>query len=335
MKKYTGVDMRKLKLITGGFALLASLNTGTAAATQVINFAHALPSNSHFSVGVDAFKERLEQLSSGDFRVVQHSAGSLGGERALIEGLQLGTVEAVMTSTGPLGNFVPEILVFDLPFLFRDYGHARCVLDSEVGESVLGVISQQMGVKAMAWSEAGFRHVTNSVQNIRTPADLSDMKIRTMENQVHMDTFRSLDANPTPMAFPELFTALQQGTVDGQENPITVIVSSRFSEVQQYLSLTGHVYTAGMIMFSSSLYESLNDQQKAWFDEASQAAVQATRDEIMSMEILGVAALKEQGVQVEENVDKDAFLQEVQEVYSQFSEKHDPALLVEVQNSSC
>jgi len=326
--------MTRTKVIAGAFVLLASMVTGTAAATQVINFAHALPTKSHFSVGVDAFKEKLEQLSGGDFRVVQHSAGSLGGERALIEGLQFGTVDAVMSSTGPLGNFVPEVLAFDLPFLFRDYEHARCVLDSEVGEGVLGDISKK-GVKAMAWTESGFRHVTNSVKPIRKPADLSGMKIRTMENQVHMDTFRGLGAHPTPMAFPELFTALQQGTVDGQENPITVIVSSRFAEVQPYLSLTGHVYTAGVIMLSNSLYESLNDQQKGWFEEATRAAVQATRNEVMEMELSGVAALKEQGVQVEESLEKDAFLQRVQEVYSQFSDKHDPALLLKIQNSEC
>lgn len=326
--------MRKKTLIAN---ILFCLSLGGAAQVQaerVVNFAHSLSDESHFSVGVDAFKATLENLSNGEFKVTEYSAGALGGERTLIEGLQIGTVDAILTSTGPLGNFVPQTYVFDLPFLFADYKEARCVLDGKVGDDVLDMISKH-GVKAMAWSESGFRNITNSVKPLITPEDFSGAKIRTMENEIHMDTFRALGANPTPVAFPELFTALQQGTVDGQENPISVIVSSRFSEVQKNLSLTKHVYTAGVLMLSNSLYASLSDEEKSWFEQATKASIIATRDQISLMEVDGLALLKEQGVKIEDSIDRAALKEKVKVVYDHFSEEYGSDLLTQIRNSGC
>ncbi|MEC8936012.1 MAG: DctP family TRAP transporter solute-binding subunit, partial [Pseudomonadota bacterium] len=229
-------------LVTAISALAtASIALHAQAATD-ISLGHTLSSTSHYSVGAEAFKETLERLSDGAFTVTEHASGSLGGEREMIEGLQIGTVDVVITSSGPLGNFVPETYVLDLPFLFENYDQARCVLDSEIGDELLAKMSDH-GLVGMAWSENGFRHLTNSQREIASPADAEGLRVRTMENAVHQEAFRQMGARPTPMAFPELFTALQQGTVDGQENPITVIVATNFWEVQDYLSLTGHVYS--------------------------------------------------------------------------------------------
>ncbi len=224
----------------------------------------------------------------------------------MIEGLQIGSLDVVITSTGPLGNFVPEVFALDLPFLFRDYDHARNTLDGEIGQELLAKIGENELV-GLAWSENGFRHVTNSQRAVNTPADLDGLKLRTMENRVHMTAFSAMGAWPTPMAFPELFTALQQGVVDGQENPVTVITATKFWEVQKFVSLTGHVYSPAAILASPILYDELSDEQKGWFDEAATASAAATRAEVNRLEEAGVALLRENGMEVTADIDKVPF----------------------------
>lgn len=291
------------------FALgtLAALAVSTAAfAQQEIVIGHALSPESHYGVGADAFIEKLEELSGGEWTGTQAPAGQLGGERDMIEGLQIGSLDLVITSTGPLGNFVPEIYALDLPFLFRDYDHARTVLDGEIGQELLDKIGENQLV-GLAWSENGFRHVTNAQRPVRTPEDLAGLKLRTMENRVHMAAFEGMGASPTPMAFPELFTALQQGVVDGQENPVTVITASKFWEVQDYVSLTGHVYSPAVVLASPILFDSLSEEEKGWFMEAAKASAEATRNEVNRLEEAGVALLRENGMEVITDIDKEPF----------------------------
>ena len=178
-----------------------AFGAGVASAQTTLNFGHTTAQNSHYSMGVQAFAGKLAELSGGAFEIREQAAGALGGERDLIEGLQIGSVELVYSSTGPLGNFAPETLVLDLPVLFKDYDAARTILDGEIGDELLAKVSDQ-GLVALAWSENGFRHVTNSNRAITSPADLAGLKIRTMENAVHMEAFTAAGAAPTPMAFP-------------------------------------------------------------------------------------------------------------------------------------
>jgi tripartite ATP-independent transporter DctP family solute receptor len=289
-----------------GLVAAASLLAGTAQAQQSIVVGHSLSPTSHYGLGAQAFIDTLTEVSGGAFTGEQAPAGQLGGERDMIEGLQIGSLDVVITSTGPLGNFVPEVYVLDLPFLFRDYDHARTTLDGEIGQELLAKIDENQLV-GLAWTENGFRHVTNSQRPVRTPEDLAGLKLRTMENRVHMEAFSDLGAAPTPMAFPELFTALQQGVVDGQENPITVISASKFWEVQDFVSLTGHVYSPAVILASPGLFDGLTDEQKGWFREAATASAAATRAEVNRLEEEGVALLRENGMEVITDIDKAPF----------------------------
>ena len=314
-------------------ATLSAVTLQAQAATEV-TLGHTLSDSSHYSVGADAFKETLERLSDGEFIVNEHPSGSLGGERAMIEGLQIGTVDVVITSTGPLGNFVPDTYVLDLPFLFEDYDQARCVLDGEIGQELL----TQMGehdLVGLAWSENGFRHMTNSQREVNAPQDVEGLKVRTMENQVHQEAFRQLGANPTPMAFPELFTALQQGTVDGQENPITVIVATNFWEVQDHLSLTGHVYSPAAVLGSPILLDGLSDEERQWFQQAARASAEATREEVSRLEEEGIALLREKGMSVKTDVDTAPFQQAVEPAYEIYTEEYGSEMLERIRNSSC
>src|SRR5690625_1967977 len=239
-----------MKVFVGLAAAAAVMASSSLAfAQQELSLGYPLAKDSHYGDGAAAFKETLERLSDGKFVVVEHPSSALGGERDMIEGAQIGSVDLVITSSGPLGNFVPEALVFDLPFLFRDYDHARGVLDSEIGQSILEGMRDQ-DLVGLAWSENGFRHLTNSQRAIHSPSDLDGLKVRTMENQVHMRAFEAMGAAPTPMAWPEVYTALQQGTVDGQENPIPVIASARFWEVQDHCTMAGPVYSPASTLAS-------------------------------------------------------------------------------------
>ncbi len=319
--------------IAGAVSLtLAGVALQAQAATEV-SLGHTLSAASHYAVGAQAFKETLEELSDGAFTVTEHSSGSLGGEREMIEGLQIGTVDIVITSTGPLGNFVPESYVLDLPFLFENYDQARCVLDGELGDELLTKMGDH-GLVGLAWSENGFRHMTNSRREIASPADTDGLRVRTMENEVHQEAFRQMGARPTPMAFPELFTALQQGTVDGQENPITVIVATNFWEVQDYLSLTGHVYSPAVVLGSPMLLDGLSDEERAWFHEASRASAEATRGEVTRLEEEGVALLEENGMTVKTDIDIGPFQEAVQPAYEIFTSQHGSEMLERIQEKA-
>ncbi|GGX98258.1 periplasmic substrate-binding transporter [Litchfieldella qijiaojingensis] len=320
--------------IAGASTLALAAVSFNALAAQSITVGHTTSDNSHYSIGVDAFKEKLEELSGGEFTVEEHPSGALGGERDMIEGLQIGTLDAVVTSTGPLGNFVPETYVLDLPFLFKDYDQARCVLDGEVGQDLLAKIGEH-DLVGLAWSENGFRHMTNSQRQIKTPEDAAGLKVRTMENEMHMAAFREMDVHPTPMAFPEVFTALQQGTVDGQENPIPVILTSNLWEVQDYLSLTGHVYSPAIMLASPILWEGLSEEEQGWFIEAAQAGAAATRAEVSRLETEGLAELKEKGMTVVEDIDKSLFQEAVEPSYKGYTDQYGSEMLDRIRNNDC
>jgi tripartite ATP-independent transporter DctP family solute receptor len=287
-------------------AVSAIALVGAAQAQDSLVIGHSLSPTSHYGVGAQAFLDTLAELSGGTFTGEQAPAGQLGGERDMIEGLQIGSLDLVITSTGPLGNFVPEVLAIDLPFLFRDYDHARRVLDGEIGQELLDAIGEN-DLVGLAWTENGFRHVTNSQRPVTSPEDLDGLKLRTMENAVHMAAFEGMGAAPTPMAFPEVFGALQQGVVDGQENPITVITASRFWEVQGYVTLTGHVYSPAIVLASPILFDSLTEEQQGWFREAAAASAAATRAEVDRLEAEGVALMRENGMEVITEIDRAPF----------------------------
>ncbi|GHC16615.1 TRAP transporter substrate-binding protein [Aidingimonas halophila] len=318
--------------IAGASTLALATVSLNAQAQQTITIGHTTSDNSHYSVGVDAFAEKLEELSDGAFVVDEQPSGALGGERDMIEGLQIGTLDAVVTSTGPLGNFVPETYVLDLPFLFEDYDHARCILDGEIGQDLLDKVEEN-DLVSLAWTENGFRHMTNSDRDIKTPEDAEGLKIRTMENEMHMAAFEEMDVQPTPMAFPELFTALQQGTVDGQENPISVILTSNMWEVQDRLSLTGHVYSPAIMLASPVLWDELSEEEREWFTEAARAGAEATRAEVSRLETEGVEELKEKGMTVVEDIDKSRFQEAVEPSYTTYTDEYGSEMLDRIRNN--
>jgi tripartite ATP-independent transporter DctP family solute receptor len=173
----------------------------------------------------------------------------------------------------------------------------------------------------LAWTENGFRHMTNNKRPIVHASDAAGLKVRTMENKVHMDGYRTFGLLPTPMAFPELFGALQQGTVDGQENPIPVILSSKFSQVQKHLSMTGHVYSPAILLLSTKVWDKLSEADKKAFVAAAQKGAAAQRKKVNDDEANGIAQLKKDGMQVVEKVDADSFRKAVQPAYTNYAKE--------------
>jgi TRAP-type transport system periplasmic protein len=291
------------------------LASSAAFAQTTIKIGYANTKESHLGVGATTFCEDIQGKTAGRYVCQHFPSSALGGEREMTEGLQIGTIDAANLTTGPLGNFVPEVRVLDLPFLFRDYDHARKTLDGAVGQDLLAKFLPR-NLVALAWTENGFRHMTNSKRAITKPTDAAGLKMRTMENKVHIEGYRAFGIQPTPMAFPEVFGALQQGTVDGQENPIPVILASKFSQVQKHLSLTGHVYSPAVLMVSPRLWAKVAEADKPLFVEASRKAAAAQRKKVNDDESNGVAQLEKAGMAVVRNVDGQAFRDAMKPVYA-------------------
>ncbi|PHQ70768.1 MAG: C4-dicarboxylate ABC transporter substrate-binding protein [Paracoccus sp.] len=313
-------------------AALIGAAVAAPAAAQEIKIGYALAEDSHYGVAAKAFEESLKGSLGDQFTFRHFPSSGLGGEREVVEGIQLGTVEMTIVSTGTLSNFVPQVGVFDVPFLFTSLNHARKVLDGEIGQGMLAKFDDA-GLHALAWGEQGFRHITNNRGAIQTPADTEGLKIRTMENPVHIEAFKALGAAPTPMAWPEVIGALQQGAIDGQENPLSVIVSAKLSEVQKYLTLDGHVYSPAVILISPALWGQLDDDQKAAFDQAAADAVTAMRGYVDDVEASGVATLKEQGMEVNElsPEEKAAFRDALAEPYKDYEAQFGKELMDRIQ----
>jgi TRAP-type transport system periplasmic protein len=319
----------KLKIVASALAAAAVLTaaalSGTAMAQESMKISISIAQNSHQGIGIDTLAKEVEKRTSGRIKIQPFYSGSLGGERESIEAVQLGTQELTFSSTGPVPNFVPEARILDIPFLFRDKAHARAVLDGPIGQEMLAKFEPK-GFKALAWGENGVRHMTNSKRAVNAPEDLKGLKMRTMENPVHIAAYKGFGIVTTPMAFPEVFTALQQGTVDGQENPLSVIMAAKFEQVQKHLSLTGHVYSPAIFLMNKAAFDKLSAADKQVFLDAAKEAVKANRARVDEDDAKGVAELRSKGMQVID-VDKTKFVAALGPVNAEFEKQFGKANL--------
>ncbi len=282
----------------------------------VLKLGHAVAPEHPYHLGAVRYSDLVAQRTKSKVKIDVYPSTQLGNERDMVEGLQLGTIDLVVTSTGPLGGFVPRMFVVDLPFLFRDREHAYKVLDGPIGRELLDAFSAK-GIKGLAFWENGFRQMTNSVRPIEKPEDLRGIKIRTMENKVHLSAFRAFGASPTPMAWSEVYTALQQKTIDAQENPIAIIYFQKIYEVQKYLALTDHFYSPTPLLMSLKGFNNLpKNIQKIMLDTAMECAT-FERNLLRDNEAKQLAEIKAKGMQVT-LPNKKPFQDAVVPVYKEF-----------------
>ncbi|MBQ3663810.1 MAG: TRAP transporter substrate-binding protein [Clostridia bacterium] len=258
----------------------ATQSTGTQAAPKdvyTITCSHATADTTSLHAGSVAFKEFVEGKSGGRIVVNIFPNAQLGGDRETIEGVQTGEITMMSSSNAVQVNFVPDAVIFDMPFLYPTTEFGRKVLDNAKFKENIAKSYAASGLHYMGASDQGFRTLTaNKV--VKTPEDLNGLTIRTMENEYHMATWKALGANPTPLAFNELYTALQQGTVDAQENPVELIYSQKFYEQQKYVIGTNHIFQTIVWIMNESFYQNLPDDLKAIVDEGCDVAVKAARD---------------------------------------------------------
>lgn len=297
--------MKVFPCLLAMFALVMCGVPETRAAQQV-NIGVVVGPTFHHTIAAMKFKEELEKALPGKFEVIVHHSGSLGSETQVLQQIQLGTTQMSVCTTGPMESFVPEIKALEMPFLFPSYGAVEKVEDGPIGRDLLKRF-EKAGFVGLEFLHNGFRNVTNSKRPIRTPDDLKGLKIRTMESPVHLAIWRALGANPTPMAWP-IVTQLQQGVLDGQENPIAVIHAAKLNEVgQKYLTLTRHVYSALVFMANKTFMDKLSASDRKAFMAAARTASLTARAMIRDNEAKQLAALKAAGMQVVENADLAAF----------------------------
>jgi len=249
--------------------------------------------------GVARMNACVGEKSGGKMKIQSFWGGALGGDLQATQSLRSGTQEMVITSTSPLIGILPDLGVFDLPFLFANEREADAVLDGEFGK----YISDKMpavGLVNLAYWENGFRNLTNSKRPVAKLEDMPGLKVRVMQNNVFLDTFKTMGANAVPMSFSELFTALETKAIDGQENPFVTIDTSKFYEVQKYLSVTRHAYTPFMVLYSKPLWDKLSPAEQKVLQECAIGGRDEQRKVSRVLNDKSLAALKERGMLVNE-----------------------------------
>ena len=262
-------------LVAGG--LLASTGAIAQFAERTIKFTNGVNEDHPVGVGVKKMQEVLAAKTGGKMKIVAFWGGAAGGDLPATQALRAGTQEMVCTSSSPLVGIVKELGAFDLPFLFANEKEADAVLDGPAGEYFNKKL-EAAGLVNLAYWENGFRNLTNSKKPVAKPEDFEGVKLRVMQNNIFLDSFKTLGANAVPMAFGEVFTALETRTIDGQENPFVTIETSKFNEVQKYLSVTRHAYTPFLILYSKKLWDQLNPQEQAVLREAAKEGQKVQRE---------------------------------------------------------
>jgi TRAP-type transport system periplasmic protein len=274
-----------------------------------------------YGVGAQKFADLLKERTKGRITATVYTDSQLAkGEREMVEALQQGTIDIYVGSTGPVGNFSPSMNILDIPFMFRDAAHVDKVLDGPIGQALLADLEKHK-LKGLAFWENGFRHLTNSKAPAKTPDEVKGLKVRTMENRVHMAAFKAAGINPTPMAFAEVYSALQQKVIDGQENPVAVIYASKLYEVQKYLTLTGHVYSPAPVIISLAKWQRVpkadQDIILATAVEVAKFQRKLNRDE----EAGKVKDMESKGFIVQKDVDMAAWQKAMQPAFAEFAKQ--------------
>jgi tripartite ATP-independent transporter DctP family solute receptor len=264
------------------------------------------------------FADKVAERSKGALKVQVYHQETLGHERALLEGMRMGTVDMAKTITSVIGNTVPEFGIFDLPYLFRDLDHQLQALNGPIGKQLMGKL-ESAGVKGLFWMEQGTRSFYLAKKPVKNPADLKGMKIRVMESPIMVDTINALGAAATPMPWGELYTSLRQGVVDGAENAPDAIFTSKQYEVSKYYALTDHFRTPCLFMISMRTWDRLNEEQRQVILDAAKDAADWGKNLYSQEASEYMKKLKASGMEITE-VDREAFRKAVEPVY----QKHAP-----------
>lgn len=311
--------------------MFSPLNDAQAATTLTLAHAHPVEDSQHLAAM--RFAERVKERSDDEITIRVFPNGQLGNDQAMIAGVRGGTIDIELSGNPYFSGLVSELNVLDLPFLFDDYEQAYRVLDGDVGQGLLARMREK-DLEGLAFWEIGFRNLTNSRRAIESADDIKGLKLRTTPNPAHIAAFEALGANPIPMPFAELFTALETGTVDGQENPVSLIRSASLADVQDHLSLTAHAYTAAPLVMNRNRFDSLTDEQQQLLRDEAQEAARYQRQLNQERMSTDLEFLRQQGMQIVEQPDRASMRDRVADaVRSEFTAQHGSELVEAVERA--
>lgn len=305
--------MKHILIATTAALMLAG---GAASAQQVLRLGHNISTSSPYHLAAEHFAGLVAERTGGRLSVQVFPAGALGNERDMIEGAQIGTIDMVVTSSAATGPFVPAMRVLDIPFLFRDLAHARAVLDSEIGEGLLGAMSDSSLV-GLAFGDIGFRHMTGP-RPLDTVAALQGVKLRSQNNPIHLAAYTALGFAPSVVGFNELYAALQTGVVEANEQPLSIHVASRFYEVQSHLTLTGHLMASALFVMSQDSWNGLSAEDQAIVRQAARDSIPVMRAATDEQDAAALGTLRERGMTIVETFDRDGFITALAPAFASF-----------------
>ena len=313
-----------------GMALIGAAPS-LGAAEIVLKAAHNGFEGHPFQDGHLKLKEVLEARTGGAVEVQIFPAEQLGTEEQVAELVNLGTVAFNVNGTASLSGFVPEAELLNLPFIFKDLDHFYRVLDGPVGNRIAQAVEDRLEVVVLGWLYSGNRNLWNSKHRVLSPADMAGLKIRTMSSQVMIDSFNALGGQATPISFGELYTALQQGVVDGAEGDHIDLLGEKFHETVKYVSLTGHIYLPSALIMSKKVYDELPVAVQAAVWEAAAQSIQAERMAYTEKDAAARSELMDLGL-VFDDVDTSVFQAELEEVYAKYADQIGGVALIEQVN---
>lgn len=323
-----------MKKMTKMFALVLALAlclSCTAMAETVFQLGTTVNEQDSFQIAAEKFAELVAERTNGEYKIEIYPNGTLGGESDMLDSMSMGMLDMGIITSGPFVNFSEMMGVLDMPFLFASNAEAYEVLDGEIGKELLGTL-EDAGLKGLAYAERGFRNITNSVKPVASAADVAGLKLRVMENEVYTATFKALDVNAVPMAWAEALTAMQQGTIEGQENPVNVIYSYGLWDYgQKYVTLDRHSYATAIITMSLDVFNTLDDATKEIFVQAAQEAAEYERAWVAEQEGGQLEEIKAKGVEVVENPDVESFRAAVASVYEAYPQYADYIARIQAQ----
>jgi tripartite ATP-independent transporter DctP family solute receptor len=296
-------------------------NIGIATPRKIqFGYVTAASESDPYCIASTKFAELIEERTNGEIVLELFPSGQLGDERDMIEGMQIGSLDAGLITNAPIGGFVSSFMALDLPFVFSSADCAHKTLDGIAGEKLLEQLDN-VGIKGLAFAEGGFRHMINNIQPINTVEDTQGIKFRVMKSPIYLGMFKYLGSNAIAMPWGETFTAVQQGVMDGLEIPISVIWANKYYEVTKYLSLTGHTYSPLIFMVSNSIWNSLSDEQQEIFKNSALEAAVYERAEAAKINNELLKNLEEEGMIINEVDDKEPFQEVVEPLYKEFEDE--------------
>ncbi len=297
--------------------------TAAQASAETLKIGHVLPKGSQFSEAIKVMNEELAKSTGGEYQLEEYPASALGSGADVLDAVALGTVDMVMSSSGGnLSNFNPAVGVIDLMMLFRGPEHADAVLDGPIGQEMLDSFLEKNTV-GLAWGENGFRQLTNSAHAVKEPADLAGLKIRLTASQIYNDAFTTLGAKTDVLPFSQLYSALERGEFDGQENPVATIIGSKLQDVQKYITLSYHTYAPAVILINKDLYDEFPPEVQEAFVAAAKAGGQASREYVRTKDVEGLEVLKAAGMEITppEQFNRTAFEEALAPFYAKYAEQ--------------